>query len=157
MKIQSKPYGEIEIDRDKIVTVKGGLFGFEDKEEYVIIGRESEQPFEWLQAINDPDLAFVVVPPNLIRPDYELSVLPEDLNQIEADSVDDLMLYSIVVVPENPDEMTINFRGPLIVNQENFLAKQVINQVDEYTVRHRVLDELEASGRQELVAKGGSE
>ncbi len=155
MKIQSKPYGEIEIEEDKIVTIKDGLFGFEDKEKYVIIGKEEEQPFEWLQAVDQQDLAFVVVQPQLIRPDYQLSVLPEDYRDIEVETSEDFTIYTIVVVPEDPDEMTVNFRGPILINQNNLLGKQVVNQIEEYSVRHKVLDELEGAGEESLVAEGG--
>lgn len=155
MKIDSKPYGEIEIDEDKIVTIEDGLFGFEEREKYVIIGKEEEQPFEWLQAVEQQDLAFVIVQPQIIRPDYQLSVLPEDYRDIEVETKEDFSIYTIVVVPDDPDEMTVNFRGPVLINQENLVGKQVVNQIEEYSVRHKVLDELQATGEEGLVAEGG--
>ncbi len=156
MKIESKPYGEIEIDSSKVVTLKGGLFGFEGKQEFVIIGKEEERPFEWLQSVDQPDLAFVIVQPQYIRSDYSLSLLPEDYRDIEANSSEDIITYAIVVVPENPDNMTVNLKGPVVINQDNLLGKQVINQVEEYKVRHRVLDELESNEAEEVTAEGGA-
>ncbi len=155
MEIESKPYGEIEIDSDKIITIKDGLFGFEDEEKFVIIGKEEEQPFEWLQSVEKPDLAFVIVQPRVIRPDYELSLLPEDYREIKAEDSEEIITYAIVVVPENPDNMTVNLKGPVIINQEELVGKQVINQVEEYTVRHRVLEEMNA-GPEEVAADGES-
>jgi flagellar assembly factor FliW len=156
MKIESKPYGEIEIDSSKVVTLKGGLFGFEGKDKFVIVGKEEERPFEWLQSVGQPDLAFVIVQPQYIRADYTLSLLPEDYRDIEADSSEDIITYAIVVVPENPDNMTVNLKGPIVINQDNLLGKQVINQVEEYKVRHRVLDELESNEVEEVTAEGGA-
>ncbi len=153
-KIESKPYGEIEIDDSRIVTIKNGLFGFEEQEKYVIIGKEEEQPFEWLQALGNRDLAFVIVCPQLINPQYKLSISTDDLKKIGTNSTEDLAIYSIVVVPRDPEKMTVNFRGPIIINQNNYIGKQVINQVDNYTVRHSVLAELEKTGREDLLAEG---
>ncbi|MFB6356449.1 MAG: flagellar assembly protein FliW [bacterium] len=146
MKIDSKPYGEIEVDSSKIVNIEGGLFGFEDHEEFVIIGKKEEQPFEWLQAVDDSTLAFVMVQPLVVRPNYELSLLQEDLYSIGAESTDDIIPYLLLVVPDDPQEMTANLKGPVIINQENLQGKQVINQIDEYGVRHKVLQEMEESG-----------
>jgi len=143
MEIDTKPFGTIEIDEDKIVTLKDGLLGFENRERFVIIGREEEQPFEWLQSVEDGSLAFVVCQANAILPDYQLSILREDLDDIGADSEEDITVYLIVVVPEDPDEMTVNLKGPVVINSENYVGKQIINQVNEYGVRHRLLDEIE--------------
>lgn len=143
MEIDTKPFGTIEIDEDMIVTLQDGLLGFENREEFVIIGREEEQPFEWLQSVDDDSLAFVVCQANSVLPDYQLSILREDLQDIDASSEEDITVYLIVVVPEDPDEMTVNLKGPVVINSDNYLGKQVINQVDEYGVRHRLLDEIE--------------
>lgn len=143
MEIDTKPFGTIEIDKDKIVTLQDGLLGFENREEFVIIGREEEQPFEWLQSVQDGSLAFVVCQAHTILPDYQLSILREDLEDIGADSEEDITVYLIVVVPDDPDEMTVNLKGPVVINGGNYVGKQVINQVDEYGVRHRLLDEIE--------------
>ena len=155
MKIESKPYGEIEVDSDKVVTLRGGLFGFEGREKFVIIGKDEERPFEWLQSVDQSDLAFIIVQPQFVRPDYRLSLLPEDYRDIEAESSEDIITYAIVVVPENPDNMTINLRGPVVINQQSLIGKQVINQVDEYTVRHRVMEEIEKHDHEEVAAEGG--
>lgn len=155
MEIESKPYGNIDIDESKTVTIQQGLFGFEANQDYVIIGKKEEQPFEWLQSLDDPDLAFVIVQPQFIRSDYKLSVLPEDLEDVNADDADKLVTYVIVTIPDNPENMTVNLKGPVIVNEDEFIGKQVINQVDEYTVRHRVVDEVESVTEGDMVGEGG--
>lgn len=155
MEIESKPYGNIEIDESKTVTIQQGLFGFEGNQEYVIIGKKEEQPFEWLQSLDDPDLAFVIVQPQFIRADYKLSVLPEDLEDVNADSAENLVTYVIVTIPDDPEEMTVNLKGPVIVNEDEFIGKQVINQIDEYTVRHRVVDEVDSVSEGDMVEEGG--
>jgi flagellar assembly factor FliW len=156
MEIDSKPYGTIEIDESKTVTIKQGLFGFEGSQEYVIIGKKEEQPFEWLQSLDDSDLAFVIVQPHFIRSDYRLSLLPEDLEDVNADSAENLVTYVIVTIPDDPEDMTVNLKGPVIVNEQEYIGKQVINQVDEYTVRHRVVDEVESMSEEDMVGEGGS-
>lgn len=143
MEIETKPFGSVEIEEDKVLTIKEGLLGFEGKERYALIGREEEQPFEWLQSVEDPTLAFVVCQASAIIPDYQLSMLQEDFNDLDSDDEDNLSIYLIVVVPDNPSDMTVNMKGPVIINERTFVGKQIINQVEEYGVRHRLLDEVD--------------
>lgn len=144
MKIDSKPYGEIEVDTDKIITFSDGLLGFEDVHEYVVIGKEEERPFEWLQAVHDPGLAFVVISPRVVRPDYHLNLGHQDAQELDVDQAENLLVYCLVTIPEdNPDNMTVNLRGPVVINDQTFEGKQIINQDDRYTVRHSLQEELE--------------
>ena len=41
------------------------------------------QPFVWLQSVEDPTIAFVIVDPLLIIPDYLAQVHPEDIESLD--------------------------------------------------------------------------
>ena len=47
-----------------------------------------------------------------------------------------------MTIPSNPSEMTANLQGPVIINPEKRLGRQVISLSDKYNVRHRILDEM---------------
>jgi flagellar assembly factor FliW len=61
MLLQTKHFGEIEIDNKEIITFEDGLPGFEDLNKFVLLGQDEESPFGWLQSIDQPDYAFVLV------------------------------------------------------------------------------------------------
>ena len=49
MKVNTKPYGLIEIDNRQRITFPGGILGCESLKEYVLLDA-LQQPFYWLQS-----------------------------------------------------------------------------------------------------------
>lgn len=141
MKIQTRPFGEVTIDPTKIISVQGGMFGFEGRERYVLLGSDDQKPFEWLQCVDDPTLAFVVMNPLSFMPAYRLEVAEGDLLAVGARTVRDVVCYIVCVIPDDMRKMTVNLKGPVIINELTRQSRQVISLVDDYTVRHRLFDE----------------
>jgi len=48
-----------------------------------------------------------------------------------------------VTVPEDPREISANLQGPILINTENSLAKQLVLVNSEYRVQHPLFDALE--------------
>lgn len=146
--VKTRPYGEIEIDERQIIDFPEGIFGFSDVKRFALLDTQDEtSPLKWLQAVDEPELAFVVIRPVDFMKEYELAVSAGDLEVIGADSAESLLVFVIVTIPNNPAEMTANLQGPIIINPAKRLGKQAISLCDRYTVRHRILEELrKASG-----------
>ena len=147
IKVVTKPFGEIEIEEAQIINFPEGIFGFDDIHKFVILDSHEKSPFKWLQAWSEPDLAFVVIRPQDFLVEYELVVSQNDIEFVEAESVNELLVYAIVRIPSNPSEMTANLQGPIIINPKNKTGKQAISLSEKYGVRHRILDEIKATNR----------
>jgi flagellar assembly factor FliW len=147
MKIKTKPYGEVEIAENKIIYFEEGLIGFENVKKYVLLDTEDkDSPFKWLQAVERPDLAFVIIPPTLFKFDYKLEVRKDDLERIGLSDPSKAVVFAIVVIPhDNPENMTANLLGPVVINPEKMIGKQMISTNPECKVRHYVLEEMKAS------------
>ena len=144
IKINSKPFGEIEIHEDAVIHFKYGLFGFDDIKKFIVIDEQDpESPFKWLQAIDDPTLAFVIIRPIDFLREYTLSISDSDLMAIDAKSIENLVVFSIVTIPADPSLMTANLQGPVIINPESMMGCQAISMNDKYHVRHSILEEME--------------
>ena len=145
MLIETDRFGSIEIDSDDVIIMVDGILGFEDIKRYVLINHRQEgELFQWLQAVDRSDLAFVVVRPEEIFRDYELEVGSEDLKKLGVEDVKDLIIYTITVIPHNnPQEMTVNLKAPVVINPRNNLADQMIVSTEGYTLRHRIFNEEE--------------
>lgn len=139
MKVKTKAFGDIEVSDKQKIFLKSGLFGFEDSHEFVLLDSEEDSPFYWLQSENDPEVAFVVIEPSLIIPDYDLKCDPNDLLDLGIKNDNDILKFAIVTIYENPKDITINLLGPIIINKTNKEAKQIINQNDSYSVKHPLL------------------
>jgi flagellar assembly factor FliW len=46
----------------------------------------------------------------------------------------------IVVLPEDMTKMTANLRGPVLINRETRVMKQVFTESDKYGVRESILE-----------------
>lgn len=143
MKILTRIFGEIEISESQKIFIEEGLFGLEDVQEYVLLNSSEDSPFYWLQALDIPDIAFLLVDPTLVVKDYKLSVVEGDLDSINLKDNDDYLLFSIVNLNNDPAKTTANLLGPLVINKENHKAKQVISTNEKYSVRQLLHSEKE--------------
>ena len=135
MKISTKIFGEIEISEKQKIAVKEGLFGFEDVEDYVLLDYEEGSPFYWLQAEHIPEIAFLLIDPNVIVEDYDLAVDKNDLKSIEIEDGDDVLVFTIVTLNDDPSKTTVNLLGPIVINKKTHIAKQLISTNESYSVR----------------------
>jgi flagellar assembly factor FliW len=135
MKIMTKAFGEIEVSEKQRLVFSEGIFGFEDIHEYILIDSNEGSPFFWLQAEKIAEIAFVVIEPTLIVTDYDLKADEKDLSDLEISNKEDMLLLSIVTINEDPNDITVNLLGPLVINKKNHRAKQIISTTDEYSVR----------------------
>ena len=145
MKILTRIFGEIEISENQKIFIEEGLFGLEDVQEYVLLNSSEDSPFYWLQALDIPDIAFLLVDPTLVVKDYKLSVVEGDLDSINLKDNDDYLLFSIVNLNNDPAKTTANLLGPLVINKENHKAKQVISTNEKYSVRQPLHSEKEGA------------
>ena len=134
--------GDIEIPDDKIITFPYGLLGFEEMKRYILLTPNPSIPFRWLQSVDNPALAFVVINPLIFHPEYNMQIPARQLAAIGAKQVSDIAVLVIVTVPENPEEMTANMAGPLLINTENRLGVQAVLGDEEYSTEHFIAHEL---------------
>jgi flagellar assembly factor FliW len=102
-----------------------GLFGFERIKHYVLLARPDEDPFLQLQMLDPGEHAFVVLPPQVVLPNYQPELSAEDVRFLSLTDPKDAMLLGIVTL--QPDRTaTINLRGPIVLNRHSLIGKQVI-------------------------------
>jgi len=115
MKIETKYFGELELEEKDIIDFPKGLLGFEDVRQYIIIDNpDSGGVFKWLQAVDMPELAFVIVNPFFVVPDYEFDVPEGAAEVLEIEKPENVGVYTIVVVPDDLNKMTTNLKAPII-------------------------------------------
>ena len=86
MKANTRLFGEIDIDEEKIITLENGMIGFPDLRKFTLIfDKEKERTpssIMWFQSMDEPEIAFPVMHPNEIKPDYAPSVSDEMLTPL---------------------------------------------------------------------------
>ncbi len=147
MKIQTTRFGELEVNSGEIYYFPEGLLGFGSVKRYFTLANPTGGPFEWLQAVEPPNLAFVVCDPITFNPDYRIKAKKEDLESIKLERIEDAIVRVILVIPRgHPERMTANLQGPIVFNAKSMLAKQLVLPGDEYTTRYRVFPEEALAG-----------
>lgn len=142
MKIKTANFGEINIAEEKIIHFQEGIPAFEDEKEFVIIlNEDKENPFHWLQSVKNSELSFVILNPFEIFSDYDI-LLPETaINKLNIEKEEDVIIYSMVVVPEDMIKMTTNLLGPIVINTKEMLGKQVILDDERYSTKHFIFNQ----------------
>lgn len=129
MQITTKHLGTIEYSENDILTFTHGIPGFDDEKAFILIPAEDiEFPFSYLQSIQSEDLAFIVTDPFLFveNYDFELSkVDAEALSVTQEDELENISVFSIVRIPDDVDQTTINIMAPIVINHMTKIGRQV--------------------------------
>ena len=135
LKLQTKYFGEVEYEEKDLVRFPAGIIGFEEEQAFLLL------PFEGggggmlcLQSVRTPALAFVVLDPFALKPDYAPELEPAELRQFGVAEVGDLGFYVLCAVKNPVSASTVNLKCPLVVHPKTREARQVI--MERYEMRH---------------------
>ncbi len=136
MKVNTTRFGTIDVDEDQVVTLTEGMLGFSECARYVMVDDEIGDPFLWMQSLEIPSLAFVVIDPAVILPSYHFSVKKEQIKSLDTEDINDLQVYVIVTMASNILDVTVNLQGPLVVNKEKRIGTQIVLNDPNFSTRH---------------------
>lgn len=128
MNIETKFLGEITIEEREIIQFPNGLPGFENIKEFVILPLENDSPFAILQSIKQQEIGFVIALTFAFKKDYAFDLIEEDKIELQLESPEDLITYSIVTLKEPFNSSTLNLQAPVLINQKQKKAKQLVLQ-----------------------------
>lgn len=143
MKINTRKFGEINIEEKKILTMPEGLPGFSGFKRFILLENPDTRPFCWFQSVESPDLALVVINPFLFKPDYcfDLKGMITTKNWTDI-SEKDLLIYVVVNISENnlhQKEITANLIGPIVINPVKNEAVQLVLSDSAYSHNYNIL------------------
>ena len=135
IKITTWRFGDIEVNKEDVFSFTRPILGFPGKR-YILIEEVEQEPFLWLQSLDEPEVSFVMIDPLLFYPDYKVEVNPEEVEDLEFGKPEEAKVLVILVVPEDPSKITANLQGPVIFNLDKHMAKQIVLQDDRYPLRY---------------------
>lgn len=148
MNITTKVFGEITIDDDKIIEFPNGIIGFPELTQFALV-HDSEKgtgtTIHWLQSLQEPAFAMPVLDPLLVCSEYNPEVDVELLKPLGTLVPDETLVLVTVTVPKDLTQMTINLKGPFVINVAEKKATQVIVEGDKYQVKFPIYDILNAN------------
>ncbi len=118
------------------VRFPAGIPGFEQFKDYVLLANPAEMPFAWLRVSDSASLAFVVINPFVVMPNYAPDIPQTDVEFLGLKEPDDAVLFSVVTL-RGQGRATINLKGPIVINRHTHTGKQVIiANAGNYSVEH---------------------
>ncbi len=141
MKINTRDFGETEIDDSTVITMPRGIIGFEGTTKYTLLSPLGEDTFPmWLQSVEGTEPCFVVYDPMQIYPDYRFEISDEEQKLLGIDEDTPYRCLTVAIVPDDYRKTTINLRCPIVINTRDNIAAQVI-LTEQYGFKHPVYSE----------------
>jgi len=137
MVITTSRFGQLEVDEDRLIRFEEGILGFPKQRRYALIQTGEGSGFYWLQAVETPDLAFVVCDPRLFVADYQVPVKIDDLKTIDLSGPEKAQVF--IIVNKVDDLLTGNFQGPLVINVDTRCGRQLVLSDKRYSTRHPLM------------------
>ncbi len=148
MRINTRIFGEIEIDDTKIIRFANGIIGFPELKEFSLMHdaeKEDGSGVKWLQSLQEEGFAMPVMDPLVIMPDYNPQVEDELLKPIGSLDPDHMLVLVTLTVPSDIKKMSVNLRAPIVVHTETRKACQVIVDDEKYPVKYPIYEMLQAA------------
>ncbi|MDC0357657.1 flagellar assembly protein FliW [Oligoflexia bacterium] len=130
--VKSTRFGDLTVPASSVIEFPSGLIGFPRYTKYIML--EHKPPFSWLQSVDTPDLAFVVVDGFEFGDNYVVQA-PIGDKACDLKEEDEYAILVVVTMRPNPHDSTANLKAPLFVNLRNKKGVQVIFDSAAYSTR----------------------
>lgn len=123
--------GRIQYTEAQRFVCTSGLLGFEQEQRFILMNDPKVTPFQWLQSEENGDIAFLIITPTTVRPNYQLAIDRSALDDLSLEENDATTIFVIATLSDQPQDTTLNFKGPLVFNSTKRLIQQVIDEKEE--------------------------
>jgi flagellar assembly factor FliW len=142
--VKTGRFGQLTISDDEAVTIPNGLFGFPELKQFCLVDPADETLILWLQSLDHPETAFPMLEPKIFKPDYSARLSAAELRELKLENVNQSAVFNILTIPADVTQMTANLKAPVVINLKQQIARQVVLQENEYSIKHLMFKELRA-------------
>ena len=128
------------------------MIGFPFLQKFTLIFDEEKEKkatsIMWLQSMDEGEVAFPVMHPNEIKPDYNPTVNDEML--VPLGKLNDENTYVLVTVTAAAEarETTVNLKAPIVINTDTKKGCQIIVE-DDYPVKFNLYQAMQERKKKE--------
>lgn len=144
MIVKTGRFGQLTIGDEEIIQIPLGVLGFPDFTKFCLVDPGDDTLILWLQSLQDPQVAFPLLEPKIFLNEYTARLSASELRELKLDNVSQSAVFSILTIPEDIAQMTANLKAPLVINLKAQIAKQVVLQENEYSIKHLMFNQLRA-------------
>ena len=145
--METRLFGEIEVNEEKVIFFEQGIIGFPDCQKFILIYEDGEngvrKGISWLQSLDEPAFALPVMDPLLIKEDYRPWIAEEMLKPLGNLSEENIYILVSVTTTADITQLSVNLKAPFIINTDECKGQQIIVE-DDFPVKFRIYDILKA-------------
>jgi flagellar assembly factor FliW len=157
MQLKTTRFGTIEVDENSIITFSQPIIGFQEYRRFVLLPGPNDTVVQWLQSTDNGELAFLVMDPHLVVPDYKADLRPDELKELSVSNADELDVYTLVVVPQDRLQVRTNLKAPIVISPKLRLAKQTILDRSNYPIQYFLAQAEQGGQEHREVENAGSD
>lgn len=135
MRLETTRFGVLDVDAEAVITFTQPIIGFPEYRRFVLLPVPDDPGLTWLQSTEAGDLAFLLMDPRAVLPDYAVALSAHEKTELAIGGPEDLAVYTLVVVPPNPKDVRTNLRAPVLVNRRQRLGKQTVLERGDYPIQ----------------------
>ena len=146
MVAETKLFGTVDIEEDKIIDFPMGIIGFENLRKFAIIydiEREERSKIRWLQSMEEPLLALPIIHPFEIYENYNPIVEDELMKNIGDPADVDVLIFTTLSIPSDLTKMTANLKAPIIINANGRKGMQIIVENEDYQIKYNAYEAIQ--------------
>ena len=128
--------GFIDVPVEKCVTFARGILGFEEFRDYIVLDLTDSNPFKMMHSVEEDGPSFVLFDTTQLPESYHPELSPGVMEELGFSRPNSCIVFSILTLSEDPSQITANLKGPILINPESRLAKQVILMDDRYPIKY---------------------
>ena len=147
MKVKTKYFGDLHYTKEEVIQFSSGLPGFTKLTKFVIVQKEDMNPFSMLQSVERGDVSFAIVSPEKFKSDYRAMASVEELAEIRLEDPTHARIFALVTTGDGPEDVSMNLRAPIIINERKKLGAQIILRDSDYDIEYRMFA---SSGKKEV-------
>jgi len=139
IRFHTSRFGPLKVASEKVINFPDGIPGFEGLKRYILIDHDENGLFKWLQAVDNPDVAFLLTDPFFFKPDYSIHLDVSWPSTIKGRD-NDMVVVTVMVCVHHGEEpyLTLNLKAPVLFNPAEMSGKQIIIDREDYPLRFRV-------------------
>lgn len=120
----------VPVSPDNIFSFPDGIVGFEDQKRFTLFYEEGKPTVFWLQSLDDPQLSFSVVPPDMLNLEYQIELSEADCQLLDlkdaAEALVVVIVYRDSTTSAGGGKIAANTRSPLVINSRTRIGMQKI-------------------------------
>jgi flagellar assembly factor FliW len=154
MRITTERFGEIEYNENDIITFPKGILGFEGIKKYILFsaGENKDNPFYFLQSIEQSDLCFFTLDTLSFFQKYDIEIDESTTKDLDINEPTDVKILTIVTLKGSLKEATTNLKAPIVINKNEKVGKQSVLEKGDYLLKQPLFPEDQVGNK--IGAKG---